>query len=211
MIRTTRRAAVVLGLFLTAGGGRAASAETITATKSAPPAGLRFPGRVVQTLAWVDALGENRLVLSETGPRPSAKAEDSSDAELFAQHLRRPAAGQPFAVLWTLRDFVRDCSFDLQVSFVGAARVTDLDRDGTAETTLLYVLGCFSDVSGKPTKLVVHEGKAKYAIRGECGHPDGERIVPGTMSVDPSFKRAPAPLREHALRLWKEQVLGRYL
>lgn len=212
MIRMAMRCgAVVLGVLGVVAGGREARAEVIAVEQSAPPAGFRAPGRVVQALEWVDALGENRLVLSETGPRPSRQAEDAQDAELFAQHFHRPAAGKPFALLWTLRDFVRGCPFDLQVAFVGVPEVTDLDRDGTAETTVLYVVDCFSDVSGKATKLVLHEGKAKYAIRGASGYPDGKVLLPGTMAVDPSLKRAPAALRAHALRLWKERVLRRYL
>lgn len=203
--------AVVLAVHGVVPDGREARAEVIAVKPSAPPAGFPAPGRVVQALEWVDALGENRLVLSETGPRPSRQAEDAQDAELFAQHFHRPAAGKPFALLWALRDFVRGCPFDLQVAFVGVPQVTDLDRDGTAETTVLYVVDCFSDVSGKATKLVLHEGRAKYAIRGASGYPDGKVLLPGTMSVDPAFKRAPAALRKHAQRLWQERVLRRYL
>ena len=68
---------------------------------------------------------------------------------------------------WTLTDFERDCRFDLYAGFLpDGLTITDLDGDGLAESTLLYTLSCRSDVSPARLKLILHEGKAKYAIRG---------------------------------------------
>jgi len=83
-----------------------------------------------------------------------------------------------------------------------------LDGNGIAESTFLYKLGCRSDVSPNRLKLIMHEGKAKYALRGETMVPttDPEKKLGGQKAIDPAFRRAPKAFLDHALQQWNAFV-----
>jgi hypothetical protein len=100
---------------------------------------------------------------------------------------------------------------DQDVNFIGRPRVEDLDQDGEAETTVIYTLTCRGDVSPAPAKLIMHEGKTKYAIRGESAYatPPGEPGE-GTMAIDPAFDKVPK-LRDFAVKLWRDEVMTQKL
>ncbi|AHJ95890.1 M949_RS01915 family surface polysaccharide biosynthesis protein [Hymenobacter swuensis] len=134
------------------------------------PAGVpRQPGRVLELKQWRDKNGLNLLVLTRSPvrddpPQPDGP-EEAQSVDMYArQYVQR--AGQ-WQELWHLQDGVAGCPFDLGLGPVpGATAVTDLDDDGLTETTLLYSLTCTSDVSPATLKLIMHEGAAKYALRG---------------------------------------------
>jgi len=66
-----------------------------------------------------------------------------------------------------VQDHVLDCQFDLTLEVKPASlSITDLDKDGTAETAFAYELSCGSDVSPNDLKVILHEGAQKYALRG---------------------------------------------
>ncbi|HET6229686.1 MAG TPA: hypothetical protein VFE05_06350 [Longimicrobiaceae bacterium] len=97
------------------------------------------------------------------------------------------------------------CDFDLTAGFEpGSLAVTDLDRDGVAETSFLYVLACRSDVSPAVLKLIMHEGAAKYAIRGTT-RPKGAGAG-GEMRPDAAFRTAPAAFLAFARHQWARFV-----
>jgi hypothetical protein len=168
------------------------------------PAGLDIKGKVVDGARWKDQGGENLLLITETGPFPSPKPvnEGEVDAEIYAyQFVRRGAAWKP---LWRIQDFERNCDLDLMVSYRrGSLTLTDLDRDGIAESAFLYRLACRSDVSPAVLKLMMHEGVAKYALRGATTIPAAEQTEE-IMTPDPAFKKAPAAFLPHAVALWKK-------
>ena len=139
------------------------------------PATQRLPGKLAEAWRWMDANGENLLVVYLTDERPDHPLDprnaidggaDERQRQLAArQYVRQP--GQPYRELWHLRDEVRHCSFSLNLALLPqSTAVTDLDHDGQSETTLLYAQGCRSDVSPDGLKLIMHEGTAKYALRG---------------------------------------------
>ena len=81
----------------------------------------------------------------------------------------------------------------------------DLDADGVAEVTFQYTLQCTSDLSPATRKLILREGKDKYAIRGTNRSRHFEpRYV--TRDPDPAFARAPAAFLKHALEQWEAFV-----
>lgn len=90
--------------------------------------------------------------------------------QLFVrQYVRR---GEGYQILWQLRDAVRSCPAEMNLGLLpGASSVTDLDTDGQTETTLLYSCNCHGDTSPATLKLVMHEGSAKYALRGSAIQP----------------------------------------
>jgi hypothetical protein len=173
-------------------------------------------GDIVDGARWRDANGENLVVLAETGELPAAGVCDSDlpcrDAEVRAYHFARN--GGAWKRLWLVTDFQRTCDYDLTASFVkGSLSVTDLDHDGVGESTFLYTLTCTSDVSPSTLKLIMHEGQAKYAIRGTT---DVSAIIGkseysgGERNVDAAFGRAHARQRSYALAQWDRFVAPEY-
>jgi hypothetical protein len=79
-----------------------------------------------------------------------------------------------------------------------------LDNNGIAESTFLYRLGCRSDLSPVPLKLIMHEGKAKYTLRGETMVPSDnpKEKLGGPKTIDPTFHRAPKVFLNYALQQW---------
>lgn len=170
---------------------------------SALPRTMPYRGSVVAARRWTDRLGENFLVLTQTGRIPSrgctADEGPCRDAELYAYHYVQK--GGTTSLLWRTVDFVRDCPLDLYVAFLpGSTAVTDLDGDGIAETSFMYMLACRSDVSPAGLKLIMHEGATKYAARGTT-RPRGAEMG-GEVRLDPALQQAPR-LRSFVVRQWE--------
>jgi hypothetical protein len=176
------------------------------------PREIHYKGKVVAGARWLDKEGENLLLLCETGffkspvPPNSKKnpyGERGWAAALHGYHYVK-VKGQ-HRLLWKLDDFVEICPYDLDLTFLPhSLTITDLDHNGIAESTFLYKLGCRSDVSPVQLKLIMHEGKAKYAIRGETMVPTAnpQQKLGGRKIIDPAFHHAPKVFLDHALQQW---------
>jgi len=176
------------------------------------PQEIRYKGEVVAGARWLDGNGENLLLLCETGSFKSSVPPNSKEnpykewgraAELHSYHYVK--AKDKFTLLWEIYDLVKICALDLDAAFLpNSLTITDLDNDGIAESTFLYKLGCRSDVSPVGLKLIMHEGKAKYALRGETLVPTEvpDNKLGGQKSIDSGFQRAPKVFLDHALRQW---------
>lgn len=151
-------------------------ADSVVSVRNLPlsqlPAGVpRQPGRVLELKQWRDKNGLNLLVLTRTPvrndpPQPDGP-EEAQSVDMYARQYVQRTGQRQWQELWHLQDGVAGCPFDLGLGPVpGATAVTDLDDDGLTETTLLYSLTCTSDVSPATLKLILHEGAAKYALRG---------------------------------------------
>ena len=166
---------------------------------------VQYQGQIVGGARWRDRSGENLLVLTQTGAVPSRNkcGTDEScprDAEVYAYQYIVEA--DKTTLLWRLTDFERNCDFDLYAGFIAkSVSITDLDSDGVAESTFLYILSCRSDVSPARLKLIMHEGKNKFAIRGTIKLPAD--YGGGDMEVDTAFNKAGNPFMKHALEQWK--------
>lgn len=170
------------------------------------PKGLELDGRIIKSATWTDKLGVNYLFITESGIYPvDAKTERNCDDESYCNsaHLHGyhfVDNGNGPQQLWKIHDYINGCSFDITLDYLqGSLALTDLDNDGINETSFLYRLACRSDVSGADMKLMMHEGKPKYAIRGLTRTP----YEPGEMRVDPSFEKAPASFRSFAVERWR--------
>lgn len=133
------------------------------------PAEIQLPaGKLVEAKQWIDVNGRNLLVVIRTPERtaPSKNVDEASHAELYIrQYVRRT---DHYEELWRLQDAVAECMVDLTLATLpGATTITDLDNDGQTETTVLYRLACRGDVSPAQLKLIMREGKVKYALRGQ--------------------------------------------
>jgi len=170
------------------------------------PQGANYKGKLVRAIRWDDASGTNYLLLTlvDVYPVDGRKGKMCDDvsycftSELFGYHFVRHDAR--LSRLWHIYDLVKECSYDITLQFLPESlEVTDLDRDGVAETAFVYRLACRSDVSGAAMKLMMHEGKKKLAIRGSTMTP----IEPGEMNIDPAFNSSSVIFRTHAVKRWK--------
>jgi hypothetical protein len=170
------------------------------------PKNLQYKGKIVMGARWIDKKGENILILTQTGAFPSTSkciTDECSDAEIYAYNFVQNADN--LSLLWKIVDFERNCPFDLYAGFLeDALFITDLDSNGVAESTLLYILSCRSDVSPATLKLIMHEGATKYAIRGTTKLQEG--YGGGEMQVDPILKKAKQAFQAFAIKKWYEYV-----
>jgi hypothetical protein len=196
----------VLLLALAAAARPAAAQQPVVRTLAARevPAGLGVAGPVEAARRWTDRGGDNLLVLTRTPETPSVDAEGNParSREIRAYHFVRRGSG--YRLLWRTLDYVRDCDLDIVLDFApGSLRVTDVDRDGVAETSYLYTLACRGGVDPPGMKLILHEGAAKYAVRGFQDYRElgGDYPAP-EMRADAALASQPA-LRDFAVAQWR--------
>jgi hypothetical protein len=164
------------------------------------PRAMPHQGTPVVAKRWTDQLGENTLILTQTGKINRPGADSGSDAEVYAYHYVRQ--GGATSLLWRTVDFVRECEFDLYAGFIPeSVAFTDLDADGVVESSFMYLVACRSDVSPATLKLIMHEGAQKLAARG-TSRPRGAEEG-GAMQLDAAFARAPRGFGVFASEQWR--------
>ncbi len=173
------------------------------------PKNLACKGKLAQALRFTDKTGTYLLVTTQTGVQTKTGSDDNRSAHLYAYVYKMQPAGAA-SLLWQLNDGVDDCQLDVVTEFVPATlSVTDLDQNGIAEVWLMYRTACRGDVSGAETKIIMHEGTSKYALRGEGMIKAGDNLPSGsgTYTFDGAFQKAPAVFRQHAATLWKQNAV----
>lgn len=170
------------------------------------PAGLAFKGVVVDGARFQDKNGDNLILLTRVAPfkvkRQPLDDNQPYDAELYGHHFVQKDGG--WEPLWTIRDFERNCTFDITCDFVaGSLEITDLDKDGEAESWFLYRTACRSDLSPATQKLLMHEGATKYALRGLARIDVEGESYGGEYTVDPAFNGAPSVFLAGAKARWE--------
>jgi hypothetical protein len=172
------------------------------------PTGIRYRGTLTEAYEWKDSLGKNLLILSNLAPYASAGDDpDAMTSELFAVHYNFRDTG--YQVRWRLNDLVKECPLDMNLNFIkGSTSITDLDKDGVAETTVQYRLACRGDVSPSAMKLIMHEDSAKFALRGtmwlDGAAPDTKFTI---TTATANLSKQPKPKEEFDAYL---QSFGRY-
>jgi hypothetical protein len=140
---------------------------------------------------WIDRKGKNVLALVW-------QVEDGNK-RLWAFHY---IDGDKPRLVRKVQDKEENCEFDNMAGFVaGSVGATDLDGDGIGEVTFAYDLGCVSDVSPTPRKLLLLEDGQKWILRGLARAADG---AGGTFKPDPAKGRWPAAFHRHATARWAE-------
>ncbi len=143
--------------------------EPLKITAAQLPAYIKFRGKLNEAWQWTDKLGENILITSFVEPYDDKEkneyGEEGQSAQLFAaQYVKKVGV---YLLLWSNDDREKSCPFDITCRFIkDASTVTDLDKDGVAETTIQYRLACRSDVSPAAMKLIMHEDSAQYYLQG---------------------------------------------
>lgn len=173
------------------------------------PSDLKFKGKITGGAKWKDDNGENYLIISETEIK-NGKDKEGNDAiskELFAYNY--VIKNGETTLLWQINDFVKDCPLDLALNYnIGSLSITDVNKNGIGESTFLYRMSCKGDVSPDELKLMMHEGKDKYALRGTNQlqfKVDGKTTTEGgEYKVDAAFDKAPAGFLDYAKAQWNK-------
>lgn len=177
------------------------------------PKPLKYTGKIAASASWKDKNGLNVLLITET--KDKKVREEKMDGKYLEQEsaYSKEFFGYQFLVkgdtaelLWKIQDIVKECDADLTLDYIAnSLSVTDINKNGIGESTFLYTLGCRSDVSPLGYKLLMHEGKDKYAIRGtRLIVVQGAKPYGGEIKVDPSFDNAPAGFLDYAKKQWKK-------
>jgi hypothetical protein len=183
---------------------------------------LPVKGKTLFALNWRDKSGENFLVLTHTGIvkyiTPQCEDEDCTAGELFGYHFRMN--NNTMTLVRRFTDGISDCRFDIVLSFIeNSITVTDLDKDGLAEFSVLYKTGCRSDVSPANMKLLMFENGDKSALRGtmtfdpkrsDWSKELEDRFGLGKFKTDSSFKTAPEQFLPFAKSRWEKFKIERF-
>jgi hypothetical protein len=179
------------------------------------PKGITYEGKILTAVCWFDTLGNNIVILTETGIHRSNKFKhenDGEDAELFAYHfiVKDDIALQT----WRIYDFISDCPVDLEVSFIeNSFQVTDLNHDGVGEIWIMYKTVCHGDVSPSVMKIIMYQKQQKYALRGQnkvfVGSDENgtKQYEGGEYKFDKAFESGPKEFLEFAKILWDKNIM----
>lgn len=174
---------------------------------NAIPKGIRYTGQIKNAVQWVDSLGINIVVTTETGETATNSKDDARDAALYALHY--VVKGDSLNLICKLYDFVKACPVDIKASFIkNTFAVTDLNKNGRAEVWLMYKTVCHGDVSPANMKIIMFEAGKKYAVRGTNKVKVSEKeFMGGEYNFDEAFKKAPEIFREFAKKLWAKHIM----
>lgn len=181
------------------------------------PKAIKYEGFIKNAIRWKDKLGDNIVILTETGIFRNEKIEHESDyskdAALYGYHfiIKNNDATQT----WRVYDYINDCPVDIVTSFVkNTFEITDLNKNGIAEIWLMYKTACHGDVSPSEMKIIMYEGKKKFAMRGEnkvqTGIDDNnEKIFEGGgYKSDDAFENGPKVFKNFAENLWNKNTVA---
>lgn len=216
MLMYKRLCFLILPIFLLSCGTKTDTAQTAAETKPTftvfpfsidkIPTGLSYPGEAKHGLHWKDKLGESWLILSEQRTTSMVEDGEASNTLLYA-HLYRASAQGGWTLVRKVQDAEKGCvEGDNVAGFIEqAATVSDEDGDQVGEAMFMYKLGCRSDVSPVPLKLILLIDDEKYALRGNTlVSYDGVREGGNPPQFDPAFSALPEKVRTRVLEQYKK-------
>lgn len=179
------------------------------------PKSVQFNGKIVASAKWKDKNGINLILITETKEKNKKLSEAERDKGMYIGEslASKELYGYQFLInnesseeVWKIQDFEKNCDADMTLEFIKKSlSITDLNNNGIAESTFLYRQGCMSDVSPLGYKLMMHEGKEKFAIRGtQKVVYEGVEPYGGETNIDKSFDNAPEGFLEYAKKEWKK-------
>lgn len=174
------------------------------------PDGIKFIGKIKTAVHWADKSGENIVITTETGETINkrwAPSDSYRDAALYAYHY---IVGKDSTYLtWKVYDFIKECPVDIEANFVkNTFQVTDLNNDGVAEVWLMYKTVCHGDVSPCDMKIIMYQGRQKYAMRGQNKvQVSDKEFYGGDRKFDKAFTGGEKAFREFAIKLWDKNIM----
>jgi hypothetical protein len=189
-----------------------AQINLIKIDSSSLPQGIKHMGHVINAVKWLDNQGVNYVITTESGKVYSKVKgeEDLIDAFIYAYHYI--VYNDSCKLVWRIYDYNKGCGLDLDLYFLNSAfAVTDLDKNGIPEIWVMYKNSCHGDVSPVPTKIIMYEGKTKYALRGESRvEISSATYIGGLYTLDDTFKNGPFQFKQHAEKLWTDNKLEKW-
>lgn len=171
--------------------------------------GIAFSGKLDAALQVVDRDGAHVLLLTSVR---GASHEGASDGrveriDLLVRYFRRGGNGQqgPWMEEWTIKDGVDCPGLDADAAFfTDAVSVTDVNRDGVAEVSVPYKMFCGGGIDAETIKIIMRQGREKYALRGESlVRLPGQAAFGGSYKLDAALALpAHAAYKNQLLTIW---------
>jgi hypothetical protein len=154
---------------------------------------------VERVLTWNEEDGAHVavfLVTSKTGQRDDTQYESRV---LYVTTFSRRAG--EYTRIQLIKEVVNPCELDLFAAFIPESiGLTNLDDDAQGELTFGYVAACMGGMDPRPMKVLMLEGKDKFALRGTQAIDAGAGLEGGDFR--PDFKKAPPAFLAHAKQVW---------
>ncbi|MEO7425616.1 MAG: hypothetical protein ABI036_10545 [Fibrobacteria bacterium] len=164
------------------------------------PVKAKFKDRIKANFSFDDKVGRHTLVLT----KDSTRSKDGSE-KIEIQAEQYLSKGPTWNLEWAIKDYQVCNGLDIAADFfTSLTSVSDLDENGVAESSVAYHISCSGDVEPETIKVVMRQGKEKFAIRGESlvqikgMPPEG-----GTFVLDRKLEAKPV-FKEHLLAIWKK-------
>ncbi|MEQ7800331.1 hypothetical protein ABDJ41_11035 [Pedobacter sp. ASV1-7] len=176
------------------------------------PESIKYEGKAKEAIRWTDKEGTHIVLATETGiyiDKNVKHESDGADAALYVYHYILNN-DQP-QLEWKIQDFIQDCPLDIEVSFVkNTLQTTDLNADGIPEIWVMYKTVCHGDISPSDLKIIMYQGKKKYAMRGTTKVQIAvSSYEGGEYKFDKAFSTAPEKFRQFAKSLWNKNITGK--
>jgi hypothetical protein len=157
-------------------------------------------GKLKGGFSYADKKGKHILALARNA---SVMGDGADKIELEA--VQYSNSGQDWNQEWTVKDFLICKDLDIDADFlVPLTSFSDLDSNGTAETTVAYQIACLGGIDPKPTKVIMREGANKYAIRGaSLVKVNGAAPFGGEFKMDAALQ-SKRLYKDYLMRIWKK-------
>ena len=191
---------MLLLMFLSATDGWASPLHHKVFSLSAVPASIKKQtlNTIDAGLHWEDKAGEHLALFSSSRSK-------TNTVTLTAQHFSI-VEGQPHLVR-AIKE-VRACpEFDNVTAFIPSSIGLDLDQDGLAEISFMYVTDCVSDMSPQSAKLLILEDGKKYAIRASTKYIDPQVSVKTEFVLGAHFNSLSKAMQSFAITLWHREAV----
>ncbi len=189
-------ASVFFWLILPAGANEF-SVDTTTLMPASVKAKLR--GTLQGKYAFTDKIGQHTLILT----RNVVSSEVGMD-NISLKAVQYLLKGGAWKQEWSISDNLSCEGLDLEVDFIHQlTTISDIDKNGLAESTVAYQLSCAGDIEPRLTKVILRQGNEKYSVRGESlVKIEGAESSGGTFSTD-SILDSKLTFRQFLVSIWK--------
>lgn len=168
---------------------------------------------MVSALKVTDRHGEHVLTLVRQAS-PSPRSPNSGRDEQFKLTATFYSAGPTgkWTQTWTIRDRIDCPGLDADANFfVDSVTFSDVNANDRLEVTVPYYLQCTGGIEPRTIKIILREGPAKFAIRGESEvRLPGQQPFGGEHTHDKSLlDSANRALRQHMEAIWAKVSIDR--
>lgn len=177
-------------------------------TSNKIPNSITYKGKFKEGYIWKNGNENNIVFITETG---EFENENGVNAELFSYCYN--LNGNTAELNWKVYDFVIGCPVDIITRFTDKTfNITDLNENGIAEIWLMYETACTGDLSPNDMKVIMYEGKQKFAMRGQNTvkmgvYENGEPVIyGGDYKFDKNFNTSPKVFKDYAQKLWENNL-----